>query len=657
MFNNLYYHIKPVIPRKLQILIRGQYVRKIRAAYSDIWPIDRNAANKPEGWKGWPDNKRFALVLTHDVETARGQEKCYALADIEEQLGFRSSFNFVPERYNVSPELRQYLVDKGFEVGVHDLKHDGKLFRSRKIFQRRARRINDYIKEWNATGFRSGAMHRNLDWMHDLNIAYDASTFDTDPFEPSPEGIGTIFPFRVSNGAPDKGYVELPYTLPQDYLLFVLMKEKNIDVWKKKLDWIAEHGGMALINTHPDYMSFNGSGKSVEEYPVQRYREFLEYVKERYEGEYWHGLPGDVTKQLSVLDKFKIKTSKNKKIWIDLDNSPHVPFFKPILKKLGDDGYSLIVTIRDCQQTCGMAELHKLPYKRIGRHHGKNKMLKLSGLFMRALELAPLILKERPAIALSHGSRAQLILARVLGIPSILINDYEHSRQLPFFQPRWLIYPEIISGNKFNGNNQLSYYYPGIKEDVYVPDFKPDSEIIKHLGISQESIVATVRPPAIEAHYHNPESELLFNAVVDLLGQTDRVQMIIVPRYIKQAEWIRGKWESMIDENKIIITEQVLDGLNLMWHSDLVISGGGTMNREAAALGVPVYSIFRGKIGAVDKYLAKTGRLTLIESIEDVKKKIKLEKWDRPDSLDNSNNKTLLSIVKLINSACDSVNS
>jgi hypothetical protein len=267
-----------------------------RALHADIWPIDEKASRQPEGWSGWPGKKRFALILTHDVETERGQEKCYKLTKIEEALGFRSSFNFVPERYSVSSELRHYLVSNGFEVGVHGLYHDGKLYKSRKIFQERAVKINKYIKEWGASGFRSPAMHHNLEWIHDLDIEYDASTFDTDPFEPQPDGMGTIFPFWVSGNSNNKGYVELPYTLPQDFTLFILMGEKSIDIWKQKLDWIIEHGGMALLNTHPDYMSFDETEQNPEEYPAEYYEEFLRYIKSRYEGQYWHVLPKEIAR-------------------------------------------------------------------------------------------------------------------------------------------------------------------------------------------------------------------------------------------------------------------------------------------------------------------------------------------------------------------------
>jgi predicted glycosyltransferase len=190
--------------------------------------------------------------------------------------------------------------------------------------------------------------------------------------------------------------------------------------------------------------------------------------------------------------------------------------------------------------------------------------------------------------------------------------------------------------------------YPGIKEDVYVPIFKPDPAILKELDIQDHEIVVVIRPPATEAHYHNPESETLFKGVVDLLKNREGVHMVLLPRTEKQGCLAREAWPDLFTQGRIIIPPHVVNGLNLIWHADLVISGGGTMNREAAALGVPVYSIFRGTIGAVDKYLAKTGRLTLIEDLEDVAGKIVLAKRKRPGSIQKKDNVVLNSIVDSI---------
>jgi len=295
MLKSSYYHLRPFIPRIAQIALRRMVINRKRALCAGIWPIDENAGKPPEGFSGWPDKKKFALVLTHDIETAKGLGKCHKLAKLDEEFGFKSSFSFVPKRYSVPPELRRQLVSKGFEVGVHGLYHDGKLYMSKKIFQSRAKEINAYIKEWEAKGFRSPSMHNKLEWIHELNIEYDSSTFDTDPFEPESKGMGTIFPFRVSkDSAGDKGYIELPYTLPQDFTLFILMKEKNIDIWKQKLDWIVKKGGMALVVAHPDYMNFGNLKLGIDEYPVDYYIDFLNYVKKEYKGQYWTALPENI---------------------------------------------------------------------------------------------------------------------------------------------------------------------------------------------------------------------------------------------------------------------------------------------------------------------------------------------------------------------------
>lgn len=296
----LYYLLKPLMPRRLQLLLRRQRLKLQRRWHAHHWPIDADAATRlPAGWTGWPEARQFAVILTHDVESAPGQAKCRRLVELEQQLGFYSSFNFVPERYPVSAELRAHLAACGFEVGVHRLHHDGKLYGNWERFQQRAARINHYLKDWGAVGFRSPAMHHNLAWLHELDIEYDASTFDTDPFEAQPDGMGTIFPFWVQ--APDaaSGYLELPYTLPQDFTLFVLMGEPDIAIWRQKVDWVAAQGGMVLVNTHPDYMWFDGAERGPETYPAAFYAALLRYIKQRYVGRYWQVLPRELTRVLT----------------------------------------------------------------------------------------------------------------------------------------------------------------------------------------------------------------------------------------------------------------------------------------------------------------------------------------------------------------------
>lgn len=318
---------------------------------------------------------------------------------------------------------------------------------------------------------------------------------------------------------------------------------------------------------------------------------------------------------------------RGKKIWIDLENSPHVPFFKPIIEELQKHGYSILLTARDCFQVCDLADLLGLPYQRIGRHYGKHIIAKLTGLGVRVLQLSPTVLKHKPDLAISHGSRSMFVLATMLRIPTVTIFDYEHARWVKVLKPSWVMAPEVIPDEAvcaIGVDKARILRYPGIKEDVYAPFFKPDPSLKARIGLNANALIVTLRPPATEAHYHNPESEVLLNCALEFLGNEPNVQVVILPRTGHQEAELRAAWPKRFEERRFIVPQHVVDGLDLIWYSDLVISGGGTMNREAAALGVPVYSIFRGKIGAVDRHLADTGRLVLLERPDDVRSKVQL---------------------------------
>jgi hypothetical protein len=323
-----------------------------------------------------------------------------------------------------------------------------------------------------------------------------------------------------------------------------------------------------------------------------------------------------------------VKTAQ-KTIWIDLDNSPHVPFFAPIIKELENRGHTVLLTARDFAQVTQLAKLMHLRCNTIGRHYGKNTLVKLAGVAIRAGQLASVVRRANPDLAVSHGSRAQLLLSTVLRVPSVVIDDYEHAIDFKFIRPSCMIAPEVIPSGSWHMPDDCVLRYPGIKEDVYVPQFAPDPTIFTQLNLSERSILVTLRPPASLAHYHNSESDKIFAAVVNWLVGEQNVVTVLLPRTAGQEQEIRKQWATYFDSRKLIIPCQAINGLNLMWHSDLVISGGGTMNREAAALHLPVYSTFRGKIGAVDQYLVAQKRLVLIESITDVSTLIKLVKRER----------------------------
>jgi uncharacterized protein len=345
-----------------------------------------------------------------------------------------------------------------------------------------------------------------------------------------------------------------------------------------------------------------------------------------------------------------------RKVWIDLENSPHIPFFEPIIKELERRNCEVVLTARDCFQVCELANMAGLEYRKVGHHYGKRRLAKLVGLGIRVLQLAPLVLREKPSISVSHGSRSLGVLSAMLGIRSINILDYEYANLsltswLGSAHKKWVMMPEVIPPNIFEKNGiprNHVLHYPGMKEDVYVPFFQPDPSLKEALGLRSTDIVVTIRPPATEAHYHNPESEELLLAVFDLLSAHPRVKMVLLPRTHRQEQELRRARPDLFASERMIVPKHAVDGLDLIWISDVVISGGGTMNREAAAMGVPVYSLFRGTIGAVDRHLKDTGKLVLLESVQDVNEKIKLLPRDRKLSSESGQRATLETVVNHI---------
>lgn len=296
LLKRLYYNLKPIIPRPLIQVMRQLYQPLAKNSFSLNWPIEERYAlflwevgrqiltltGQPslEFTPFWPAANRFAFVLTHDIETKHGQSFVRRVADLEESLGFRSSFNFVPERYLIDQSLVAELKERGFEVGIHGLKHDGKLFNSRDEFERRAKLINNYLRSFDAVGFRSPLTHRHPEWMQVLDVEYDLSFFDTDPYESIPGGTMSLWPFFLGH------FVELPYTLVQDYTLTSVLGETTPKIWLEKIEFIEKYHGMALINSHPDYLA------KITTWDV--YSEFLASMKAR--NGYWHALPRETAK-------------------------------------------------------------------------------------------------------------------------------------------------------------------------------------------------------------------------------------------------------------------------------------------------------------------------------------------------------------------------
>lgn len=292
----VYYALKPLLPRSLTRRLKRVYGTRRATARRLGWPIETRYVDFQFGLVRqlleilgrpslpfidfWPGGSRYAFALTHDIETEEGQAFARTVADLDASFGFRSSFNFVPERYGIDRELMEDLRARGFEIGVHGLKHDGKDFASLRQFMRRATRMNYFIDDFGAAGIRSPLTHRNPEWMQALHIEYDGSFFDTDPYEPIGGGTMSVWPFHLGS------FVELPYTLAQDYTVAEVLGESTPRLWLEKVEFIRASHGMALLNTHPDYLRKPGTRRI--------YSEFLAAMSER--ADFHHALPRDIAR-------------------------------------------------------------------------------------------------------------------------------------------------------------------------------------------------------------------------------------------------------------------------------------------------------------------------------------------------------------------------
>jgi predicted glycosyltransferase len=336
------------------------------------------------------------------------------------------------------------------------------------------------------------------------------------------------------------------------------------------------------------------------------------------------------------------------KIWIDLDNTPHVPLYIPIIRSLELRGHNVILSARDAFQTCELAEKMNLRFKKIGHHYGKNALMKLYGLVWRSVQMTPFFLRQRPQLALTSGGRSQFLVCNLFRIPTVAVVDYEHARTIRPSRPRWLIAPQALAEEKIISTRERILYYRGIKEDVYVPEFRPDPSLRDELGLAPDKIIVTVRPPANEAHYRNPESDKLLDELMARICAAPDVRAVMLPRNKAQELYLKSAHPEWFRDGRTVIPPQVVNGLNLLWLSDLVVSGGGTMNREAAALGVPVFSIFRGKTGAVDRMLEKERRLTLIQSADEIGTKIKFIRREKEPAVNGRPRHALEDIINHI---------
>ena len=305
------------------------------------------------------------------------------------------------------------------------------------------------------------------------------------------------------------------------------------------------------------------------------------------------------------------------KIWIDLDNAPHAHFFAPFVEDLAARGYRPLITVRDFGQTEELARSYGMQFTRIGRHSTHHsKPGRVLETLHRAAQLVEFGIAHRPVAAVSHGSRALTLAAAAMGIPSMVLYDYEHVSADVFHRLcRRVLVPEIVLGASA-AKDQRRIGYPGFKEEAYVHHFHPNAQIAQQLGLDLKRLVVTVRPPATWAHYHNDHSTTLFRGLVEHLRSYRDAHILVLARTAEQADDL--KRDFALEAPPFHVTSKAVDGLSLLCCSDAVFSGGGTMVREAALLGAAAYSTFAGKPGAVDRELERLGKLTMLRTLDDV---------------------------------------
>jgi len=305
-----------------------------------------------------------------------------------------------------------------------------------------------------------------------------------------------------------------------------------------------------------------------------------------------------------------------RKVWVDLTNSPHVLFFRPILRRLDEAGVETVVTARDFAQTLGLLERYGMPHSVIGRHGGASVTGKGLGLVRRSGALVRFGRGRGISQAVSHGSNDLAVAARMLRLHSTVLHDYEGAagmHRINFRLASKVMTPDVIPYSALSGyglSESRHRPYHGLKEQVALADFSPDDGVYEELGLDRDRPIVVLRPPATMSLYHRGIENTVFDDVVARLLDSD-VQVVLLPRTPEQGE-------SFADAPGVIIPERPVDGPSLVWIADAVVSAGGTMNREAAVLGVPTWTTFAGELGAVDRELVEQGRMGVLKNAEDI---------------------------------------
>jgi uncharacterized protein len=296
------------------------------------------------------------------------------------------------------------------------------------------------------------------------------------------------------------------------------------------------------------------------------------------------------------------------RIWIDMTASAHVLVFRPIIERLRERGHDVQVTARDYAQTVQLLELHRIDHQVFGRHGGASRARKLAALVGRTSSACRFASKRGFDLAVAHGSNDLALAAASLRMPALNTFDYEFAalqHHIGCRLARRVMVPDRIPPERLKrygaGPGKL-VRYPGLKEEYYLADFEPDQTVMDGLGVDRDRVTVVVRPPPDVSMYHRPNE--LFPQMLSYIGNHDGVHAVVIPRTVDQRNQLRE-----VGLPSVIVPERAVDAQSLIALSDLVVSAGGTMNREAVALGTPVYTIFKGRMGGVDEALIAEGML------------------------------------------------
>jgi peptidoglycan/xylan/chitin deacetylase (PgdA/CDA1 family) len=327
----VYYRVKRLLPREFWLAVRRRYIRAGKRPAFPAWPLEQGverltrfyalcllvASGRGEAafqWF-WPSGHHAALALTHDVESEPGLRLALELADLEEERGFRSSFNVVGAQYPVDHGILRELRARGFEIGVHGLRHDRSLFSSRSEFERQLPCLATTAERFVAAGFRSPATHRVVEWLSELPVAYDCTVPHSDPYEPQPGGCCSLWPFSLGE------VVELPYTLPQDHLLFTLLGERSADSWVTQAEAIERRFGLIQCLSHPDHGYLGDPDKRAI------YRDFLDHMAGR--DRVWKALPREIANWWRLRDAGATRAPEQRLGTMSRSSSPEYAVLTP----------------------------------------------------------------------------------------------------------------------------------------------------------------------------------------------------------------------------------------------------------------------------------------------------------------------------------------